>query len=145
MTYCKVIYCNWLSYEAMFLPLQRIVTVLWTRDRPICLETEVNSWRKKKKNESKKTVSARGVTWQRTLQIDNANLDRSRCWQHLQEATTKSYSFTVSWQKQIKLCVSSQKGEFFKLSTLSFESMMLIKAYKKLKLWFALFENTVKI
>ena len=101
--------------------------------------------KKKKKYESKKTVSARGVTWQRTLQIDNANLDRSRCWQHLQEATTKSYSFTVSWQKQIKLCVSSQKGEFFKLSTLSFESMMLIKAYKKLKLWFALFENTVNI
>ena len=70
------------------------------------------------------------------MQINNAHPDRNRCWQHLQEA--------VSWQKQIKPCVSSQKGELLKLSTFSFQSLML-KLTKKWKLWFAMFENTVKI
>ena len=78
------------------------------------------------------------------LQINIAHLDRSRCWQHLQEATKKTVSFTVSWQKKIKLCVSSQKGKLFKLSTFSFQLSML-KLTKKLKLWFAMFENTIKI
>ena len=79
------------------------------------------------------------------LQIMNAHLDRSRCWQHLQEAIKKTVSFTVqSWQKQMKLCVFTRKGELFKLSTFSFQSLML-KFTKKLKLRFAMFENTVKI
>ena len=56
----------------------------------------------------------------------------------------KKVSFSVSWQKQIKLCVSSQKAELFKLSTFSFQSLML-KFTKQLKLWFAMFENTIKI
>ena len=33
------------------------------------------------------------------------------CWQHLQEATKKTFSFTLSWQKQIKLYFSSQNWE----------------------------------
>ena len=79
------------------------------------------------------------------LQIMNPHLDRSRCWQHLQETIKKTVSFTVqSWQKQIKLCVSSRKGELFKLATFSFQSLML-KLTKKLKPRFAMFENTVKI
>ena len=79
------------------------------------------------------------------LQIMNPHLDRSRCWQHLQETIKKTVSFTVqSWQKQIKLCVSSRKGELFKLSTFSFQSLML-KLTKKLKLRFAMFENTANI
>ena len=80
------------------------------------------------------------------LQIMNAHLDGSRCWQHLQEAIKKkTVSFTVqSWQKQMKLCVFSRKGELFKLSTFSFQSLML-KLTKKLKLRFAMFENTANI
>ena len=79
------------------------------------------------------------------LQIMNPHLDRSRCWQHLQETIKKTVSFTVqSWQKQIKLCVSSRKGELFKLSTLIF-SIINAKAHKKLKLRFAMFENTANI
>ena len=52
----------------------------------------------------------------------------------------KTFSFTVSWQKQVELYVSSQKGELFKLSTFSFTPLML-----KLRKWFDMFENTVKI
>ena len=73
------------------------------------------------------------------LQIKNAHLYCSRCWQHLQEATKKlSHSQWVGRSKK-KVCVSSQK-----LSTFSFQSLML-KLTKKLKLGFATFENTVKI
>ena len=34
-----------------------------------------------------KTVRASNLSRQRTLEINNAHLDRSRCGQHLQEAT----------------------------------------------------------
>ena len=74
------------------------------------------------------------LTWQGTLYCT---------WCTFARSDKKTVSFTVSWQKQIKLCVSSQKGELFKLSTFSFQSLML-KRTKKLKLWFAMFENTVK-
>ena len=56
----------------------------------------------------------------------------------------KTFSFT-RWQKQIKVYVSFQKGQYFKLSTFSFKPRMLkVKAFKK-TLWFVMFENTVKI
>ena len=55
-----------------------------------------------------KIVHTSKLTRQRILEINNAHLDRSCCWQHLQEATKKTFSFTVSSQKQIKLYFSSQ-------------------------------------
>ena len=42
-----------------------------------CLEIEINLWRKKGKLIISKTVRASKLTWQRTLQINNAHLDRS--------------------------------------------------------------------
>ena len=63
------------------------------------------------------------------LQMNNPHLHRNRCWRHLQD---KTFSFIVSWQRQIKLCVSSQKVELFKLSTLSFQPLMQ-KLTKKIK------------
>ena len=102
---------------------------------------------KKRKANIFENYTCQQVNMARTtaLQIMNPHLDRSRCWQHLQETIKKTVSFTVqSWQKQIKLCVSSRKGELFKLSTFSFQSLML-KFTKQLKLWFVLFENTIKI
>ena len=56
-----------------------------------------------------KIVRASKLTRQRTLKINNAHLDGSRCWQHLQEPTKKTFSFMVSWQKQIKLYFSSRQ------------------------------------
>ena len=50
----------------------------------------------------------------------------------------------MSWEKQIKLCVSSQRGELFKLSTFSFKSLML-KLTKKIRTMICNFWNTVKI
>ena len=100
-----------------------------------CLEIEVNLGRKKEKQIFLKTPRDSKLTWQKTLQINNAYLDRSRCWQHLQEAKKKTFSITVSWQKQIKLCVSSQKGELLQISTFSFKSLML-KLTRKLKLFY---------
>ena len=55
-----------------------------------------------------KIVRASKLTRQSILEINNAHLDRSLCWQQLQETTKKTFSFTVSWQKQIKLYFSSQ-------------------------------------
>ena len=77
-----------------------------------------------------KIVRASKLTRQRTLEINNVHLDRSRCWQHLQEATKKTFSFMVSWQKQIKLHFnfSSELG-----SNINFRRFLLIvdaKAYK---------------
>ena len=43
-----------------------------------CLEIEVNLWRKKGKQIFSKTVRASKLTWQRTLQMNNAHLDRNR-------------------------------------------------------------------
>ena len=42
-----------------------------------CVEIEVNLWRKKGKQIISKTVRASKLTWQRTLQMNNAHLDRS--------------------------------------------------------------------
>ena len=92
-----------------------------------------------------KTVRASKLTRQRTLQINNAHLDGSRCWQHLQEATKKTFSFIVSWQKQMKLYVSSQ--DWVVISTFSFKPLMLKLTKidtKRLKLSFAIFEDTEK-
>ena len=50
----------------------------------------------------------------------------------------------VSWQRQIKLSVSSQEEGFFKLSTFSFQSLML-KLTKKIKTMISMFKNIVKI
>ena len=72
----------------------------------ICIETEVNLREKKGQQIFPKTVRASKLIRQRTIQINNAHLDSTRCWQFFQEATKKkkkTYSFTVSWQKQIKL------------------------------------------
>ena len=38
-----------------------------------------------------KIVRSSKLTRERTLQINNAHLDRSRCWEHLQEATKKNF------------------------------------------------------
>ena len=127
----------------------RFVTVLWTRDflaRPILPGNRSLFMKKKRKSNIFENCTCQQVNMAKNsaLQISNTHFDRSRCWQHLQEATKKTVSFTVSWQKQIKLCVYSQKGELFNLSTFPFQSLML-KLTKKLKLWFAMFENTVKI
>ena len=54
------------------------------------------------------------------------------------------YGELTDCQKQIKLCSSPQEGELFKPLTFSFPSWML-KLAKKIKLWFAMFENAVKI
>ena len=43
-----------------------------------------------------KIVRAGKLTRQRTLQINNANLDRSHCWQHWIEATKKK-KLSHSW------------------------------------------------
>ena len=78
------------------------------------------------------------------LQINNAHLDRGRCWQHLQEATKKlSHSRGVDRRKWSSVFLL-RKGNYLKLSTFSFQSLML-KLTKKLKLWLAMFENTLKI
>ena len=76
-----------------------------------------------------KIVSASKLTRQRTWEINNAHLDRSRCWQHLQEATKKTFSFTVSWQKQIKLYYSSQNWVVIWIFGVFF-STVEAKAYK---------------
>jgi len=103
---------------------------LWTRDflpRPFCLEIKVNLWRKKGKQLFSKTVVARNSA----LQINNTHLNRSCCWQHLQEVTKKlSHSRWVDRSKQNS--VSSQIRELFKLSTVSFQSLML-RLTKKIK------------
>ena len=46
---------------------------------------------------------ARSSKWtrQKTFEINSAHPGRSPCWQHLQEATKKTFSVSVSWQKQI--------------------------------------------
>ena len=83
----------------------RFVTVLWFRDflaRPILPINRCQFMEKRGRQIFLKIVRASKLTRQRTLEINNAHLDRSRCWQHLQEATKKTFSFTVSWQKQIK-------------------------------------------
>ena len=56
-----------------------------------CLEIEVNLWRKKRKANSLKNCTCQQGNMARNtvLQINNAHLDRSRCWQHLHEATKK--------------------------------------------------------
>ena len=128
MTHCEVIYCSWLLYarsnvftttEEKGAALSPFCDLLISSQDQFCLEI----WRKKGKQIFSKIVRASKLTWQRTLRINNAHLDRSRCWQHLQE---------VSWKKQIKVRVSSQKGKLFKLSTFSFHSSML-KLAKKIK------------
>ena len=92
------------TLEAMFLfttieKNKETVTVLWTRDflpRPFCLEIKVNLWRKKGKQLFPKTVVARNSV----LQINNTHLNRSHCWQHLQEVTKKlSHSWWVDRSK----------------------------------------------
>ena len=115
----------------------RFVTVLWTRDflaRPILPGNRSLFMKKKRKSNIFENCTCQQVNMAKNsaLQISNTHFDRSRCWQHLQEATKKTVSFTVSWQKQIKLCVYSQKGELFNLSTFPFQSLML-KLTKKIK------------
>ena len=98
----------------------------------LCLKVDVNLWRKKGKQIFSKTVrgSELTCTWQGTLRCRWTTLTSivatvdSIC----KKGPKKTVSFTVIWQKKIKLCVSSQKGELFKLSTFSFQS-----AYKKIK------------
>ena len=55
----------------------------------ICIETEVNLWEKKGQQIFSKIVRASKLTRQRTIQIHNAHLDSSRCWQYFHEATKK--------------------------------------------------------
>ena len=59
---------------------------------------------------------ASNLTRQWTPQIDNAHLDRSRCWQHFQEATKKNKNkskkktyLTVSWKKHKALRLFSEE------------------------------------
>ena len=55
-----------------------------------------------------KTVRSSKLTWQRTLQINNAHLDRSRCcWQHLQEARLRSKRFRLISEQR-----KTEEGDF---------------------------------
>ena len=99
-----------------------------------CLETEVDHdlWRKKGKQIFSKIVRASKLTWQNTLQVKTltsivAAVD-SIC-----KKRQKTFPFTVGWQEQIKLCISSQRGEFFNnISIFSFQSFMIkLKKYTK--------------
>ena len=88
-------------------------TVLWFRNflaRPILPINRSYFMEKRGTQIFSKIVRIRAskLTRQRALEINNAHLDRSRCWQRLQEATKKTFSFKVSWQKQIKFYFSSQ-------------------------------------
>ena len=98
---------------------------------------------KKGKQIFSKTVRASKLTWQGTLHCRYTTLTSivaavdSICKKR--QKTCLIHGELTGANKL--LCVSSQKGELFKLSTFSFQSLML-KLTKKLKLWF---ENTVKI
>ena len=77
-----------------------------------CLEIEVNLWRKKRKANNFKNCTSQQVNMERNtvLQINNAHLDRSRCWQHLHEATkTPSHSPWVD-EANKALCFFSERG-----------------------------------
>ena len=55
-----------------------------------------------------KTVRSSKLKWQRTLQINNAHLDRSRCcWQHLQEARLRSKRFRLISEQR-----KTEEGDF---------------------------------
>ena len=90
----------------------RFVTVLWFRDflaRPVLPINRSYFMEKRGRQIFSKTVRASKLTRQRTLEINNAHLDRSHCWQHLQEATKENFLIHGELpQKQIKLYFSSQ-------------------------------------
>ena len=80
----------------------RFVTLLGTPDflaRPILPRNRTQFMEKKKKKKEKqifsKIVRANKLKRQRTQQMNNDHFDRS-CCQHLQEATKKTFSFTVN-------------------------------------------------
>ena len=70
-------------------------------------------------------VRASKLTRQRTLRIYSAHHDRSCCWQHWMKRQKKTFSFTVSWQKQIKLYFSTRNWVVIKFSAFSFKPLML--------------------
>ena len=116
-TDCEVVYCGWLfACSKLCLPLQRKTRSLcrcfvisgFSRKTNFPYKWKLIYGQKRKANIFENYTCQQVNYRQRTLEINNAHLDRSRCWQHLQEATTKTFSFTVSWQKQINLYFSTQ-------------------------------------
>ena len=144
--YPHPIYCSWLSHarSSVFIDHHRgkegrFVTVLWTRDflaRPTLPGNRGQFTKKKRKANIFKRCTCQQVNMARNtltsivVAVNSICKKRQNCL--IQGELTEA----------IKLCVSSQKAELFKLSTFSFQSLML-KFTKQLKLWFAMFENTV--
>ena len=103
----EVVYCSWLFVRSkLCLPLQR-------KTRSLCHCFVISGFSRKTNFACKwklimekrgrqifsKIARASKLTRQRTLETNNVHLDRSRRWQHLQEATKKSFSFTVSCRR----------------------------------------------
>ena len=82
-----------------------------SQDMQFCLINRSLFTEEKRKANLFNNVHASQLTRQRTLHMNNAHLDRSRCWlQCFARNDIKTFSITVSRQKQIKFYVSSQNG-----------------------------------
>ena len=103
---CEVVYCSWLFVRSkLCLPFQR-------KTRPLChcfvisgflarpiLHISRSCFMDKKGRQifSKIILASKLMRYKRTLQINNAHLNRSRCWQHWKNwSGKKTFSFTVS-------------------------------------------------
>ena len=146
MIYCEVIYCGWLftrSKQCLSLhrgKRSRFVTVLQDQ---FCLKIGVNLWGKKGKQTFSKIVGTRELTRQRTLQIDNAHVDRNRYWQHLQEETKILLIHGELTEANKALCFFSE-GVVIQILDVFFHTIDA-KTHKRLPLRFAMSENTGKI
>ena len=77
-----------------------------------CLEIEVNLRKKKRKANIFENCRCQQVNMARNtaLQINNAHLDRSRCWQHLQEATKNCLIHGELTEANEDLCFFLERG-----------------------------------
>ena len=136
--FCEVIYCSWHSYtRSNVLPLQMKTRLLCRcfvnsgsdfLSRPILSRNRREFKGKKESNHFRINCTCQQVNITKNTADETTLTSIVAAVDSICKKRQKGKNFpafTVSWQKRVKLCVSSQKGELFKISTFSFQSLML--------------------